>query len=134
MSFRAGSTFILTRATGTSPHLWVVLWGPAGPADAYLIVHLASRKPHSDATVVLRAGEHPFIQHETCAVFSDARRTTAEKLGQAAVSRQLHPRADASPEMLEKLRAALFLSARTPHAIRDLAVREFGAVPPASQR
>lgn len=80
MGIEPGDTFILKRGTGSTPHLWVVLWGPAGAADAYLIVHLTTLRPHTDQTVVMPAGEHPFIPW---AVYSDARRTTAEKLNAA---------------------------------------------------
>lgn len=108
----------------------VVLWGPAGAADAYLIVHLTTVRPHTDSTVVMRAGEHPFIQHDTCAVYSDARRTPAEKLNAAWQDRLLVPKAGATPELLEKLRDGLFRSPRTPHALVRMAIEEFGAVPP----
>lgn len=130
MAIGPGDTFILKRGTGSTPHLWVVLWGPAGAADAYLIVHLTTARPHTDQTVVMKAGEHPFIQHDTCAVYSDARRTTAEKLNIAWHDRTLVPKAAATPELLEKLRGGLFLSPRTPHAMVRMAIEEFGAVAP----
>jgi len=130
MAIRSGDTFILKRGTGSTPHLWVVLWGPAGAADAYLIVHLTTLRPHTDSTVVMRAGEHPFIQHDTCAVYSDARRTTAEKLNAAWQDRLLVPKPGATPELLEKLRDGLFRSPRTPHALVRMAIEEFGAVAP----
>jgi hypothetical protein len=130
MAIKPGDTFILKRGTGSTPHLWVVLWGPAGAAEAYLIVHLTTLRPHTDQTVVMRAGEHPFIQHDTCAVYSDARRTTAEKLNAARQDRLLVPKAGATPELLEKLREGLFRSPRTPHALVQMAVEEFGAVAP----
>jgi len=130
MAIRPGDTFILKRGTGSTPHLWVVLWGPAGLADAYLIVHLTTVRPHTDRTVVMKAGEHPFIQHDTCAVYSDARRTTTEKLSAARQDGLLVPKAAATQELLDKLRGGLFLSPRTPHALVRMAIDEFGAVAP----
>jgi hypothetical protein len=122
-----GDTFILTRATGSTPHLWVVLWGPAGAADAYLIVSLSTLRGYSDRTVVIRPGEHPFVQHDTCAVYADARRTTAEKLQQALRVREAISREPVDPALLDRLRGGLLHSPYTPDAILSMAVEEFGA-------
>lgn len=130
MPFSAGDTFILTHATGPTPHLWVILWGPEGGAQSFIMVSLSTMKPHSDQTVLIQVGEHPFIQHDTCAVYSDVRKTTAEKLQQIEVSRQLARRDRASPQLLEKLRKGLFASVRTPNAMREIAGSQFGAGAP----
>lgn len=127
MRIGPGDTFILRRATGSTPHLWVVLWGPAGAADAYLVVSLSTLRRHSDRTVILRAGDHPFIQHDTCAVYADARRTTADKLRHALAHGEAVAREPASAELLETLRAGFLRSPYTPDAILEMAVEEFGA-------
>lgn len=127
MPVRAGDTFILTAATGPVPHLWVVLWGPRGSSDAYLMVHLATMKPHLDQRVAIEPGEHPFIQRTTGVDFGDARRTTAAKLEEAFRTRQAIAKQPADQAFLDKLRAGLLQSPRTPNAIRRMAVEEFGA-------
>ncbi len=127
MRIGPGDTFILLRATGSTPHLWVVLWGPAGAADSYLVVSLSTFRRHSDRTAILQAGDHPFIQHDTCAVYADARRTTAAKLRQALAIGEAIAREPASAELLAKLRAGLLRSPYTPDAILEMAVEEFGA-------
>lgn len=132
MPFSAGDTFILTHATGPTPHLWVILWGPAGAAQSFLMVSLSTMRAHSDQTVTIQVGEHPFIQHDTCAVYSDVRRTTVEKLHQAEANRQLARRDGASAQLLGKLRAGLFASSRTPNTMREMARCQFGGeAPPA---
>jgi hypothetical protein len=130
MAIRPGDTFILKRGTGSTPHLRVVSWGPAGEADAYLIVHLTTVRPHTDRTVVMQAGEHPFIQHDTCAVYSDARRTTAEKLNAARHDRMLVPKAGATRRCSRSCATACSVrpALRTPWC--GWAIEEFGAVPP----
>lgn len=130
MPFSAGDTFILTHATGPTPHLWVILWGPEGEAQSFMMVSLSTMRPHSDQTVLIRVGEHPFIQHDTCAVYADVRKTTAEKLHQAEANRQLTRRDRASAQLLGKLREGLFASSRTPHAMREMARNPFGGEPP----
>ena len=129
MSVAPGDTFILTRATGTTPHLWVVLWGPDGPADAFVIVSLSTLRPHSDLTCILSAGEHPFIQHDTCVVYSDARRLTREKLRRAIQTRGALPRPPMDLAIVERIRRGLLISPRTPHAMVRMAIDVFGADP-----
>lgn len=130
MRVRAGDTFILTRATGPTPHLWVVLWGPAGTSDAYLMVHLATMKPHLDQRVVVRPDEHPFIVRDTGVAYGDVRRTTGAKLEEAFRTREAIRKQPVSPPLLERIRDGLLTSPRTPHAIRRMAIEEFGARDP----
>jgi len=124
---RAGDTLLLTRATGTTPHLWVLLWGPAGGAKAFLAVYLTTLRPHSDRTCIITPGEHPFIQHDTAVAYNAAQRWTEEKLEQEIRAGTAKPRQPVSSELLERLRQGLLASPRTPHAIIDMARKEFGA-------
>lgn len=82
MPFRAGDTFYLTQATGSTPHLWVLLWGPAGAADAFISVFLTTRRPHSDPACILAPGDHPFIRHETAVRYNSPVRWTAAALNE----------------------------------------------------
>lgn len=128
MPIVAGDTFILTRATGTTPHLWVVLWGPAGPADAYLIASLTTYRRHSDGTCLIQAGEHPFVHRETCVVYGDIKRPTREKLEEALRDGGAVRKAPVSAALLERIRAGVFASGYTPNAYSVMAVEVFGAV------
>lgn len=114
-----------------TPHLWVILWGPAGPADAFLAVFLTTLRPHSDRACVLRAGDHPFIRHDTAAAYREVRRFTAEKLRGYVVDGTAKPRQPVDAAILERLRAGFFASAHTPNAMVVIARTEFGAVRPA---
>lgn len=132
MSTRAGDTFLLTRGTGEVPHLWVILWGPAGPAQAFLSVYLTTLRGHSDRSCVLAAGEHPFIQHDTAVAYGAVQRWTKEKLDELVAQGIARHRQPVSAQVLERLRAGFFASARTPHAIRQMAAEVFGARDPAA--
>jgi hypothetical protein len=123
----AGDTFILTRLTGDIPHLWVLLWGPAGPADAFLAVHLSTWREGRDRSCLIQAGEHPFVQHETYVVYNNTKRFTAAVLQGAITARQAMPRAPVSPPLLDRLRVGFFASPFTPHAMTAFAREEFGA-------
>ena len=136
MPARAGDTFLLTRGTGEVPHPWVILWGPAGAARAFLAVHLTTLRAHSDRSCILTAGEHPFVHHETAVSCGAVQRWTDEKLAELAARGIAKPRQPISAQVLERLRAGFFGSQRTPHALRRMAVEEFGAAnldPPPSR-
>lgn len=126
----AGSTFLLTRGTCEVPHLWVILWGPAGVARAFLAVYLTTLRSHSDRSCILAAGEHPFIQHDTAVAYGAVQRWTDEKLAELVARGVAKPRPPVSPAVLDRLRAGFFASQRTPHAIRRMAVEVFGAAEP----
>lgn len=61
----AGDSFILRGRGERSPHLWVLLWGPSGSADAFLAVSFTTPEPYKDQTCIINPGEHPFVHHPT---------------------------------------------------------------------
>lgn len=125
---RAGDTFLLTGGRVPTPHLWVILWGPAGAANACLAVFLTTLRPHSDKTLILAAGDHPFIRHPTAVSYRDVQRFTEERLSELVAHGTAKPRQPMDPAVLELLRAGFFASAHTPNAMVAMAVTEFGAI------
>ena len=67
----AGDTYILRKPGDGVPHLWAVLTDP-DKDDTVVIVNLTTRQPHSDDTVILHPGDHPFVLHETVVFYQDA--------------------------------------------------------------
>ena len=130
MAIGAGDTFLLTRGTGTTPHLWVLLWGPAGAARAFLAVYLTTLRGHSDRSCILAQGEHPFVHHDTSVAYGETARWTEERLLELIREGVARPRQPVSAAVLERMRAGFFASQRTPHAMVAMAVTEFGATPP----
>jgi hypothetical protein len=125
--FSPGDAFILRGGRERSPHLWVLLWGPAGAADAFIAVSFTTLEPYKDQTCIVTVGEHPFVQHDTCVMYSDPRRITRERLAAAFAKRDALPQPRVSPELLERVRAGLLASPYAPHDFQRLAREEFGA-------
>jgi hypothetical protein len=123
----AGDTFILTRETRGTPHLWVLLWGPVGPADVFLAAHLSTWREGRDRSCLVQAGEHPFVKHETYVVYNDTKRFSAAVLQAAIGARQAFPGDPVSPALLERMRAGFLASPFTPHAMIQFARETFGA-------
>ena len=134
MVVQPGDTFLLLGGPVPTPHLWVILWGPGGPADAYLAVMLTTLRAHSDRTCVLRPGDHPFIQHDTVVSYRDVLRLTGEKLAERIAEGKAKPRDPVDAALLERIRAGFFSSTRTQHAWIEMAVTQFGARPSCSNQ
>ena len=81
----AGETYKLRKPGDDTPHLWAVITNP-DQDDNVVIVNLTTRQPHSDDTVVLSRGEHPFVRHETVISYQDARLVKTSALTQAVVA------------------------------------------------
>jgi hypothetical protein len=60
-------------------HLWVIVSDPDADGNC-LIVSLTSFKGCSDRTVVLNAGEHPFIKWPTCVAYAFSDLITEDQL------------------------------------------------------
>lgn len=129
MALAAGDTFLLTGGP-IPPHLWVVLWGPAGPANACLAVFLTTLRRHSDRSCILVAGDHPFIRHDTAVSYGNAQPFTEEKMDRLLATGTAKRRQPVSDEVLERIRTGFFASAHTPNAMIEMAVKDFGAMRP----
>jgi len=94
-----------------------------------VIVSLTTLRPHSDETVILQPGDHPFVQHPTCVYYSDARITTVARLETALRHRQAFRREDMDAALVERIRDGLFRSAFTVLVLRER-LRYFFPAPP----
>ena len=68
-----GDTFLMSNSPEEPSHLWIVLTDPEPVTYRAVCVSITSRKSHSEATVILRPGDHPFIRHESVVYYTEAR-------------------------------------------------------------
>ncbi len=73
----AGSTFLLTQA---DKHLWVILSEPKKNSEVVLLVSVTTLRTHKDQSCVITRGEHPFITHDSCVFYEDARDASLTQL------------------------------------------------------
>ena len=78
-----GDTFLIPKRGEDIEHLWIVITEPDADGNA-VCVSVTAKRSYSDTTVVLSAGEHPFIKHESAIHYADARILDLEKV-QAAL-------------------------------------------------
>lgn len=113
---RAGRALIL-RDARMGTHLWFVLTDPDPDREWMVLVMLVSERPHTDRTVRLDSGDHPFIRHTSAVDFGTATYAPATKLEEALASGRATLAADMSAELLARVRTGLLASARTPNAV-----------------
>jgi len=114
-----GDTFLLPKSPNATEHLWIVLTGPHGTPPQAVMVNITTQRLHSDTTVVLDRGDHPFVRHPSVVNYADARMVAADALRNAVDSGSFRSHARCSEELLEKIRAGLLRSPYTPTRIKE---------------
>jgi hypothetical protein len=112
-----GDTVILPKPGLEKEHLWVLVTAP-DPGGTVIMVNLTTQRPHSDTTVILQPGEHPFIDRATVVFYADARFTDVALL-EACVSKGIgRNHAQITPAVLQKIQNGLLTSPLTPQKIK----------------
>lgn len=80
---------------------------------------LVTARAHTDRTVTLMPGDHPFVQHESNVDFGSAVLVRLERFQSAIQAGRCHLQPDMEVALLERVRAGLLASPRTVHWIAD---------------
>ena len=97
-----GDAFLLADAR-IEEHLWIVISLPGSDPETVVIVSLTTLGDWKDQSCVLRPADHPWIKHETCVSYRDAKCVPESKLDELLKSNQLKPLAAASDELIGKI-------------------------------
>lgn len=98
-------------------HLWFVLTDPEPTTGRVVLVMLVSERAHTERTVRLAVGDHPFVRHDSAVDFGTARYAPAAKLDAALARNAASLDADLSAALLKRVRAGLLASSHTPHDV-----------------
>lgn len=120
---KAGQTLLLPKPGQTTPHLWVVVVAPDPASHETVLVNLTTLRSHSDNTVVLQPGDHPFVQHTTVVFFADARIVEAKAIAAALKSGIFQSHQDCSAPLLLRIQHGLFASPHTPQKVKTFVTR-----------
>jgi hypothetical protein len=99
-------------------HLFIVLTAPEGEPPVVIMVNITSRRPTSDATVVLTPSDHFFVKHESVVAFEHALVFEVSKLENGLKSGLLAQYPDISESLFESIKKGLLSSPRTPQDIK----------------
>lgn len=101
----------------TKAHCWVLVVETAN-AKQFIGVMLVSLKPHSDRTVILQVGDHPFIQHETSVDYGSATVLVTSKLDSWVSSKRAALQQPMDPAVMHRIRHGVCDSTRTPNHVK----------------
>jgi len=116
---KAGSAIVLSGHPVGSSHLWLVLTDPDSESDQVVAVMVVTARGHTDRTLTLSAGAHPFIRHDSSLDYGGTRRFQTARLEGALRSGRCHLSENMTAALLRQVRAGLLASPRTPHHIID---------------
>ena len=112
----AGRAFLLSGPQfNPAPHLWFVLTDPEPSDNRVVAVMLVTARAHTDKTVQLMPGDHPFVRHESNVDFGSAVLVHLDRFQRAVELGKCHPQPDIDAHLLQRLRAGLLASPRTVH-------------------
>jgi len=113
-----GDTYLLRKPNQEVGHLWVVLTGLDEATGKVIVVNLTTLRAGSDTTVILKRGDHDFIEHETVVFYLDAQWVPAVALEAAVNQRAGRRLAPFRADVLERICAGLLVSKFTPKQIK----------------
>jgi len=99
-------------------HCWVVLHAIDGGAKVVAVM-LRTARAFTDKTVILKAGDHPFVSVDTCIDYSSAKPFVVSGLRQRVTDRLAFPKQAMDAVVLQRILEGLCLSSRTPNYIKD---------------
>lgn len=117
----AGTTFLFV---AVDIHLWIIISDPSIDPDNVLIVNLTSLTPGKDQSCILRRGDHPWIQHDTCVNYQDSQVTTLNKLIAARDGKALILNVPLDSVVLQKIRDDSWKSTRMPLEHADILINQ----------
>lgn len=107
-------------------HLWVIIVELPGSPNQVVAVSLTSKKHGTDETVVLRAGDHRFIRHDTVVSFADARAFVTDDLINRIELRFFQVEEAFHEDLVKRMRQGLLSSPFTPQDIKRLCATTIG--------
>src|SRR5258708_2588959 len=78
---KEGDTFLTGDAEDQSLHLWIVITPPT--EGEVVTVSVTTRRRKSETLVVLKSGDHPFIEHESVIAYSYSRIRSVDDISAA---------------------------------------------------
>ena len=117
---KSGDTFLMP-APGISirtPHLWIVVTDPPEENHMVVIVSITTLRHGAEQTVVLRKGEHPFIDRDSSVCYADARIVDVRDLEARAKAGHVKTHAPCPPKTLEIIADGILASELTPRKVQ----------------
>ena len=101
-----------------TPHLWIVATEPLATTSEAILVNVTTLRDHSDTTLILDVGDHPFIVRKSVIFFDDAQIIDTRKLAAGIQAGFWRQKERCSDYLIDRIQKALVASLRTPEKIK----------------
>ena len=100
--------------------MWIVVTDPDnGTPPRVVIVMVLTARSYTDSTVLLQAGEHPFIDRESSVHFSAAQLISGDQLIRLSTERDCGIESTLAPAVLARVQTGILNSVYTVGSLRD---------------
>jgi mRNA-degrading endonuclease toxin of MazEF toxin-antitoxin module len=113
-----GDTFLIEDVDGPECHLWIVITPPG--EDEVVIVSVTTKRQKSETLVILKKGDHPFIEHDSVIAYKYSKVVTVESIETALKNGTAKRHQPASDSLLKRAQQGLLESDFTSHGVRSL--------------
>lgn len=116
MPLSVTSAFFLSGTGGTynpsGSHLMVCIAVDI-KRDTAVIVPIVTRHAYSDSSCIINVGDHPFIQHESCAAYDFAQVVSLSATSGKIDNRKIRLQAAVNADVLKRLQVGFVISEET---------------------
>lgn len=115
---KCGDTFLIEDEDGPECHLWIVITPPS--EGEVVIVSITTKRQRSETLVVLKKGDHRFIDRDSVIAYHHSKVVTVESIETALRNGTAKRHDPASSKLLQRAKAGLLESDFTPNGVRSL--------------
>ncbi|SRR6266481_4113596 len=127
---KCGDTFLAPITSSGTEHLWIIITDPDADGKA-VGVNITTQRTYSETTVILNAGDHPFVAHPSVINYRDARIIDVKAVYTAI---RIKPRSfvcksqeSCSADLLKKVQEGMLKSTKAQKAIKLRCASEWEA-------
>ena len=118
MPLSAGQTFLYPLKDGYREHLWIIATDP-DESGFVAVVNITSLRGSKDQTIVIRRGEHPFVQWDSCVYYLMAEIKSESDIQAHFDCGEAQVRDSLTPALLEDVVAGFAASDFTRERVRN---------------
>ncbi len=119
------NTILVPIPSPSCKHLFIVLTSPEGVPPVVVMVNITTRRPTSDATVILTPGDHSFVRQESVVAFEHASLFEVDKLESGLSNGRISKYPDINEALFIAVKQGLLTSPRTPQNIKKYCSSRF---------
>jgi hypothetical protein len=114
---RCGDTFLMSPRSNFELHLWIIITDVDKDSGLVAIVSLTTLRHNVDQTLILRKGDHPFVEHESAVYFTDARLAELKGIDAHVTAGTIRPHQPCSATLLKEIQQGALACDLTPHKV-----------------